>query len=133
MTHFVWNPALNTGHAFIDSDHRQLVGMINALYNAIDSGKDQDVMAQVLSNLIAYTKVHFKREEAAMLRVGYQKFNEHKFEHDKFVLEVEQLKKTFDNGGTLNAIQIGQMLSNWLRNHIVKVDMQLAAVLGNTQ
>lgn len=146
MTHFVWTSYLNTGHDMIDNDHRQLVNMINALYDAIAAGKDQDVMGKVLDEgrgqqlmgraldaLIVYYKVHFEREETEMLRIDYPKYLAHKLEHKNFMLEVGQLKKNFDGGVTLNPVFVGRMLSDWLRNHIAKVDTQLAVALNRTQ
>lgn len=129
MTYFVWSNGLNTGNDLIDDDHRKLVGMINALYDAMSEGRGSDVMGRVLDNLITYTKVHFHREEAEMLRRNYPKYPEHKREHDKFIADINRLKTEFDNGVTINSTHVGKMLSDWLRNHIVKVDMQLAAAI----
>jgi len=126
MTHFVWTNYLNTGNAMIDHDHRQLVGMINALNDAALAGKGQAVIEQVLNNLITYYKVHFEREEDLMRRNNYPKYQEHKSEHDRFIIEIDRLKSDFDKGSMINATYIGKFLGDWLRNHIVKVDTQLA-------
>lgn len=129
MTHFFWTNNLNTGHEGIDSDHRKLVEMINAFHNLIAEGKGHDAISKVLSNLIKYYQIHFKREEDEMQRIGYEGYAEHKREHEDFIREVNLLKKNFDNGATLNPMFIARMLNDWLRNHIVKTDTQLTATI----
>ena len=129
MPYFVWSSDLSTGHALIDDDHRQLIGLINALYNAIDHKQDKAVIGKVLDNLIVYYQIHFAREEKEMLQRHYSGYSAHKQEHDAFINEVNGLKKSFDKGIPVSAPYVGKMLSDWLRNHIVKTDTQLASVL----
>lgn len=129
MAYFSWSNDLSVGNDFIDRDHRKLVDMVNALYNALSEGRANDVMGKVLNNLIVYTKEHFQREEAEMQRIKYAQYISHKQEHDRLIREVEQLRQKFDAGGNLNAVQVGSMLGDWLRNHIQKVDVQLASAL----
>jgi len=129
MAYFEWKNDLSVGNEFIDRDHRKLVEMVNALYDALAQGKANDVMGKVLNNLIIYTKEHFQREEAEMQRIKYPQFGLHKLEHEKLIKEVEQLKKKFNDGAALNPVQVGSLLGDWLRNHIVKVDKQLASAL----
>jgi len=132
MGYFIWANYLNTGNTMIDNDHRQLVGMINALNDAAAAGKGQYVMNKVLNNLITYCKVHFEREEDLMRRTAYPKYQEHRNEHDKFIAEIDRLKNDFDNGMTINSTYIVKILSDWLRNPIVKVDTQLANSIQGT-
>lgn len=90
-------------------------------------------MGKVLNNLIIYTKEHFGREEAEMQRINYPKFMVHKAEHTKLIREVEELKKKFESGADINAVQVGKMLSDWLRSHIKTVDSELSAVLQSAK
>jgi hemerythrin len=131
MTFFAWNADLSTGHEFIDDDHKKMIGLINALYSAIESKKDKEIIGKVLDNLIIYYRVHFKREENEMLRVNYPEYTEHEAEHEKFIQEVNQLKKSLDKGVPVSGTYVGKMLSDWLRNHIVKIDTKLAKVLAS--
>jgi hemerythrin len=103
--------------------------LINALYSAIENHQDKALIGKVIDNLIVYYQVHFQREEKEMLRINYPGYQEHKDAHDKFVHEVHLLKKNLDRGEPISATQVGKMLSDWLRNHIVKIDTKLAGVL----
>jgi hemerythrin len=129
MTYFVWDNSLSTGHERIDDDHRKLFSLINTFHKALDEGRGQQLLGRALDALVIYYKVHFDREEAEMLRINYPKFLAHKLEHEKFMNEVNELKKNFNNGTTLNPTYVGRMLSDWLRDHIAKVDTQLAKAL----
>ncbi len=130
MTYFVWTNILSTGHARIDEDHRKLFEMINAFYNAMEQNRGKEVTGRVLDNLVNYYRVHFRREEEAMQRIGYDGYLEHKLAHENFISEVDLLKKNFNSGATINPVYVGKMLTDWLRSHIATIDTKLAAVLG---
>jgi hemerythrin-like metal-binding protein len=119
-----------TGNSLIDGDHRKLISMANAFFDAMSKGQGNDVVGKVLNNLIIYTKEHFGREEAEMQRVKYSGSITHKSEHTKLIKQVGELKATLDSGGKLNAVNIYSFLSDWLRNHILVEDKKLAAALS---
>lgn len=129
MANFSWNDDLATGNSFIDNDHRKLITMVNALYDAMAKGQANDIMNKVLNNLIIYTREHFAREELEMDRIKYADSQAHKAEHNKLLSQVLDLKAKLDAGGKINAVATSSFLSDWLRNHILMVDMQLAAAL----
>lgn len=129
MAKFSWTDELATGNSFIDNDHRKLIAMINALFDALATGHANDITNKVLNNLIIYTKEHFAREEAEMDRMKYSGAISHKSEHTQLLKQVHELKVKLDGGGKLNAVAISGFLSDWLRNHILNVDMKLAAAL----
>ena len=129
MTQFLWTSRLSTGHARIDEDHRKLFEMINAFQSALEQQRGKELTGRVLNNLVLYYRVHFQREEDAMQRIGYSKYMEHKLEHESFIKTVDMLKENFESGATINPVYVGKMLTDWLRNHIVQVDTQLAAAL----
>ena len=113
----------------IDNDHRKLINMANAFFEALANGQGNDVQSKVLNNLIVYTREHFGREEAEMQRINYASSAAHKNEHTKLIQQVGELKAKLDSGGKLNAVTIYNFLSDWLRNHILLVDKKLALTL----
>ena len=129
MAHFAWTDDLCTGNSFIDGDHRKLISMVNALFDAMEKGQASDIMSKVMHNLIVYTKEHFGREEEEMRRINYAAWISHKSEHTKLIKQVLELKSTMDAGGRINVAAVSKFLSDWLRNHILTVDMKLAAAL----
>ena len=129
MTYFYWDGSLSVRHERIDDDHIKLFSLINAFHKALDEGRGQQLTGRALDSLITYCKVHFQREESEMLRIGYPNYLAHKLEHEKFMRDIDQLKKNFDEGATLNPAYLGRMLSDWLCNHITNVDIQMASAI----
>lgn len=129
MAQFCWTDNLYTRNALIDGDHDRLIGLLNALFEAMDSGQDNERMRKAMSELIAYTAAHFSREEAEMERIGYVAALAHKAEHAKLLGQIVELKAMLDAGGRINVPAVAGFLSQWLRNHILAADMKLAAAL----
>lgn len=129
MAYFELTSELLTGNTLIDSDHRKLVDMINAFYEAMQAGQASDAIGKVLNNLLTYTREHFGREEQEMRRINYAMSANHKLEHTKLIKQVADLKAQLESGVKPNAVAIGRFLSDWLHNHILSVDVKLAAAL----
>ena len=129
MAYFLWVDDLATGNELIDGDHRKLISMVNALFDAMAKGQANEIISRVLHNLIIYTKEHFGREEAEMQRIRYAASISHKSEHVKLIKQVIELKATLDAGERINVLTVSGFLGDWLRNHILTVDKKLAAAL----
>lgn len=129
MANFLWTDDLSTGNELIDGDHRKLINMVNALFDSMAKGHANEIISKVLHNLIIYTKEHFSREEAEMLRIRYAASISHKSEHTKLISQVAALKASLDAGEKINVMAVSSFLGNWLRDHILTVDKKLAAAL----
>ena len=129
MAQFQWTDDLYTGNTLIDSDHRKLISMVNALFESLAKGQANDIISKVLNNLIIYTREHFGREEAEMQRINYAAAISHKSEHTKLIAQVAELKASLDAGQKINVLTVSRFLSDWLRDHILTVDKKLAAAL----
>jgi hemerythrin len=40
MPQFSWTDGLHTGSTLIDGDHRKLIGLVNALFETMEGGRD---------------------------------------------------------------------------------------------
>jgi hemerythrin-like metal-binding protein len=129
MERFSWTDELVTGSALIDGDHRRLVSLVDALFQAMAKERARDVMSKALSDLVAYTKEHFGREEAEMARIRYVASLAHASEHARLVKQIVELQAVLDAGGKINNVAVAEFLDQWLRHHILTMDMKLAAAL----
>ena len=129
MAQFTWTDNLYTGSTLIDGDHRKLVGLVNTLFETMESSQGNARMSKAMSDLIAYTEEHFAREEAEMERIQYVASLAHRAEHIKLLKQVVELKAMLDAGGRINVPAVSDFLCEWLRDHIQAADMKLAAVL----
>jgi hemerythrin-like metal-binding protein len=129
MAHFSWTDDLYTGSSLIDGDHRRLIGLVNALFETMESGQGNDRMSKAMNDLIAYSEEHFGREEAEMERIQYVASLAHKAEHIKLLKQIGELKAMLDAGARINIPAVSDFLSAWLRDHILATDMKLASAL----
>jgi len=131
MAYFSWSEDLRVGNSFIDSDHQKLIKLVAQLHEAMAEGHGKDVLGKTLAELIRYTQEHFKREEDHMLRMRYPGYAAHKQEHDRLMREVLDLQTRFNAGNGMLSVQVSGFLRNWLVQHIMKSDMELASAIRN--
>jgi len=130
MALMTWGPMLQIGYGDIDAQHKRLVEIVNALDEAMRTGKGRDVVAKVLSELIKYTQFHFAFEEKLMDKYGIGSSAAHKAEHRKLIADVGAFKGKFDTGAASVTTELMAFLRNWLSNHILKTDKALARELA---
>jgi hemerythrin len=128
-----WNRSLETGCRTIDLQHEELVGMINELHDTSPVHISQLWLDDILQRLDGYIAFHFGTEEQLMAKLPGQE--EHAKAHvQQHRLFVEQVNKVKSEGGE----DFGQMirdianfLSDWLYQHILKTDYELARLLNS--
>lgn len=127
MQHLAWHDGMSVGVESIDSDHKQLLALINEIAAAIEDNHTNDVIEEVFQRLEGYVVEHFAREEALMRACNYTGLEEHIQLHRGFTDKVPELKEkllTADSGEV--AAQIYLFLYDWLLSHIVGDDLQFA-------
>jgi len=129
MSLFAWSDKYSLHIGQIDEQHKKLVGMLNELFDAMKAGKGNDVLDNVLSQLIAYTKSHFATEERLMKAHGYPGYQEHKAEHDDLTKQVLDFQQRFQARSTGLSMELMSFLKNWLINHIQGSDKSYAPFL----
>lgn len=133
MAFINWSDKLSVGVQQMDMQHKRLVELINELYEAMNSGKGNDVLEGVLNGLITYTKTHFKAEEQLMQQYGYPNFPGHKKLHDELTSRVVELNEKIKSGQVVTAVSVGNFLKDWLQNHIMIEDMKYGQFIAQYQ
>lgn len=124
-----WDASLSVDIIEIDSQHKQLVAMINDLHQAMLEGKSRDVLGKIIINLLGYAKEHFGTEEKYFERYQYPEAEPHKKEHALFVQKVNTFKEDFEQGRIGLSIEVMDFLSQWLKQHIKDVDKRFGPFL----
>lgn len=124
-----WSDAYSVEIELIDRQHQKLFGVINELGAAVEQGKTKEALGRALGELISYTKEHFKTEEELFQKHGYPEAVAHKEEHDEFVHKVGDFKERFDEGKLTMTVEVRLFLTDWLVNHIKKIDKKYSAFL----
>ena len=78
-----WKPFYSVSDSFLDDQHKEIIGLVNDLYVAIERGNDDGVLKPLLEKFAHYAKEHFDCEERIMLEHGYPLLEEHKALHDQ--------------------------------------------------
>jgi hemerythrin-like metal-binding protein len=128
---FVWKPSYATGIDQIDEDHKQLVKLINDLYEAMQDGSGGALLLPIFSALKHYTEAHFAKEERYMIACDAPEQAKHIQEHEQMVKSLVDLEKRHRQGEAAISLQTLTFLRDWLKNHICAVDQ--AMVVHNKQ
>jgi len=122
MAFFNWNDNMSVNIMLIDEQHKNLLSMINELYDAMKMGKGNDVLGNIINRLVDYTKEHFQTEEKLFVKYGYSLKDHHINEHKKFVQQVQEFKNGFETGKFGLSNKLLDFLKEWLKNHIMVTD-----------
>jgi len=127
-----WNDELGLGLEEIDNQHRELFRRMETLLAACVAGKAAEEVIGMLAFLDDYVAVHFRTEEELQERFAYPGLPFHRQQHDLFRRRLLLLKEevAVKGGGSDVALQVNQMLIDWLRDHILSVDKQTALYLS---
>lgn len=122
-----WDENLATGILECDIQHKKLINMFNAIYDAIRLNLDKKTLKEALNSLIDYFEKHFAFEEELMEKYGYPEIHIHKEEHKIFI---ENINKILQNPNEeINFLEILKFLKNWWLNHILTADKKYGPFL----
>ena len=116
-----WNEDIySVGIRKLDLQHKQLIGLINALHAQRES-TDKEFIDRVFTTLITYTKQHFVDEEKILKKLHYPKLEPHKKQHFQFVHSLNGMKANYDKTGISPTVidHLTNFLSDWIKNHIL--------------
>lgn len=124
-----------TGFDSIDSQHQVLIDRINELHTACVNGTAKEELLKMLAFLGDYANSHFKHEEGIMQEHQCSAQGKNKAAHALFLKEYGELVEMVKNEGasTKAVLKLEQMLGNWLRNHICKIDTTLRTCVHSHQ
>lgn len=123
-----WTDTLATGIRQIDLQHQELIELINALELAHAAGQRQAALDAWLPKLSSYILFHFATEEAMMPRTLGEHAERHRRQHREFTNRVEALRQS--PADTVDLADLIAYLKQWLIEHIMKTDHELARLIA---
>ena len=124
---FTWDKSLATGSANVDHQHQELFRQAAALSNAMKQGRGRDEICELLDFLGQYILRHFAEEEELMEELNCPAAATNKVAHARFFTTFSRLQRHFKRAGSGPSLvlQIHDLLTKWLVQHIKEVDSQL--------
>lgn len=131
MALFEWSDKYSVNIKEIDSQHKNLVDLLNSLHDSMKVGKGSEVLGKTLTELIQYVGTHFDAEEKLLRTHGYPEYNSHKAEHTKLTQKVIGFQKDFQQGLPVITVELLGFLKDWLQNHILGIDKKYSQFLNS--
>lgn len=126
-----WSKRLSVGNAIIDSEHRNLIVMINNIEQIIKA-KDSSALSQEFEQIEHWLSTHFENEEKIASAVDFD-FTKNKLEHQSLLKEFHRMR---DELNAMNGVwsdkaakQYFQYLCDWITGHVIEEDMLMKPVL----
>jgi hemerythrin len=124
---FQWKDEYSVGISKIDKQHKEIIALVRDLSRlcAVDDKDSYGTFKIMLSSAIEYFKNHFFEEEEYMLEKKFPSYLEHKEQHGKMLLRLNELNLNLgkDNSMTINGII--EFLTEWYREHLLGFDKEM--------
>lgn len=133
MIEIRWDDSLLIGVEIIDSQHKDLISIINSVFQAVRNNEKEDKINSLLSWLREYTVHHFNSEEEYMAEIGYPKLGKHSQKHALLKKKVKEFQSARFHHEDISSNEIKGLLSEWLLNHILEEDMGIKLFLEESQ
>lgn len=125
----VWKDEYSVGIDVLDDDHRKLLNLINKFQTAVQYKTGEDFEKEALTEVIAYTKYHFEREEKMMEEAGYDDLEAHKKLHQTMITKIDEFMLEYEKQGHTALEEVADYLQSWLVGHINGTDQEYSLVL----
>lgn len=128
----VWKDQFATGMPGVDHEHRQLIELINELFEKLGASCSGEMTREFLGEIYARISAHFALEEKVMREARYDQYDVHKADHERLL---DQLRDIMDHAvedeGYCCCEDLGTDLEQWFALHFRTHDPRLHARLGD--
>jgi len=115
----------------MERDHGGQLTLFNDLKAAVRSGAPDSLVYALLDELVEHTDQHFLSEQLVMKLHAYEAYESHLLEHERLLVEVQNLKRDLESGTETDKSGLIEALRSWLIVHIQTADKKLAEYLSN--
>ena len=122
-----WSSTYSVGIKVIDDQHKELLNLVNDMYNHVnndDEEAERTYFLSVIRHIVDYIKIHFATEEKIMKGTKFQGYAGHKRVHDTFILNVVDIIKKYDEGKRVSLIYFTNFIKDWILTHMAIMDKQ---------
>ncbi|APW66171.1 hypothetical protein LPB137_10035 [Poseidonibacter parvus] len=128
---FPWNKNFELGIKRIDSEHKQIVKLLNILATTLTHPEENDI-TNILKKLTEYSNYHFESEQKfwALHIKDETLIHKHKQTHESFLPEVYKIQEEHKNKPLYITVEaIITFLIRWITFHIIEEDKGLCLII----
>ena len=119
-----WSKDYELGLDDVDSQHKQLISMINQLSIAVEYGQQNPEVLPLVDRVHDYAQTHFKVESDIFTKYEYPDRVDHEAEHATFIDKVKYVRRQCELLDTPMSAKIRDFLLHWFCNHIKTKDLK---------
>ena len=131
MSLLQWEDRYSVGAAAVDHEHRELIELINQLYDEAAAQGSKQAIINFFGDLFKSISSHFALEERLMRAQGYDQLAQHKGDHERLLDELRDLMEDFESSDRIDNRLLAQRLDAWFCRHFETHDARLHNVLGD--
>ena len=131
---FAWSEQLSVGNAMMDSEHKNLICMVNNVVRAIRA-RDSSALPQAFEQLEECLRAHFVNEEKMAQAINFP-FIQNELEHKYVLKSLHLISDAVASMAAKNGVwaedaaeHYSEFLSDWLTNHVIREDMLMKPML----
>lgn len=125
MTLLTWKPEFSVGIEAVDFEHREMIDLINRLYEEMEGTGDIDSIERFLGDIHATISAHFALEERVMQRAHYPEYEAHKNDHEDLLDQIRDLMDIFATSPEKGISVLQKQMSAWFESHFSTFDARL--------
>jgi hemerythrin-like metal-binding protein len=121
-----WQERFSIGIPAVDHEHREMIGLLNELYERLLQEQGDCPVVDFLGEVFAQISAHFALEEREMRDMGYDAYEAHKAEHEELLEEIRIIMDDYEEGMAEESVEdLGMQLEAWFSNHFRTQDSRL--------
>jgi hemerythrin len=127
---FTWRDSFSIEVAQMDSHHKRLIEIGNAIMEHLHGEADRGSLAKAFAALVDYTHYHFSAEEQLMALYDYPGAQGHRNEHRDLALQVAEYQQRVLGGDVPDKAGFLRFFESWVVRHILSEDRKYGAFLN---
>lgn len=120
-----WSDEFEVGVPAVDHEHRELIALINRLHDDLLAGGSDVTISLYLWEIYARISAHFALEERIMRDARYDRYAEHKADHERLLDEIRDIMDDYEDHRHYEDAALAQRLRDWFGVHFRTHDARL--------
>jgi hemerythrin len=122
----VWTTTFEMGDGTVDAEHKQFIEIVNRLTASIRDRAEASMIAALCDEVVSHSESHFRNEEAAMARYGYEDLEAHRRDHERLLADIARASRALRDSADHRTVIVNQALTikELLLRHLFRRDVQ---------